>query len=151
MLQIRFKKEYTGNELVSFKPANSKEADAFIDENAFTLDKLPKEFGSSKVSDPKVTPVKLAAILKRDLPERIILKSAIGEANGEVWGIAKNDLGIPRYRYFSPLIHIAYKRDGKCYVGTVELIEEYQGGGKYGSLKVGYAYTKSVIDCGAVK
>jgi len=28
LLQIRFKKEYTGNELVSFKPANSKEADA---------------------------------------------------------------------------------------------------------------------------
>jgi len=134
---------------------NSKEADAIAAENAFRMDKLPKEFNGSAISDPKVTPAKLAAILKRDLPERVILKSAIGEANGAVWGIAKNDLDIPRYRYFSPYIHVAYKMYGKCYVGYVELIEEYIGGGKYGPLKVGSTSAgnrkDNVIDFGKVK
>ena len=134
---------------------NNKEANGIAAENAFKLDKLPNEFNGSKVSDPKVTAVKLSAILKRDLPERTVLKFAIGEADGALWKIAKNDLDIPRYRYFTPYIHVVYKMDGKCYVGTVELIEEYLGGGKYGPLKVGFTSAgnrkDNVIDCGKVK
>ncbi|MEO7308335.1 MAG: hypothetical protein ABIR78_07450 [Ferruginibacter sp.] len=134
---------------------NSKEADALVTESAFVIDKLPKEFFGSKTSDPKVTAAKLAAILKRDLPSRTILKFAIGEGNGVLWGIEKNDLGIPRYRYFIPHIHVAYKINGKCYVGTVELIEDYQGGGRYGPLKVGPSSSSNTnepsIDCGKVK
>ncbi len=135
---------------------NGKEADAIAAENAFKMSKLPAVFSApSKVNDPKVTPAKLAAILKRDRPERTMLKFVIGEADGELWKIAKNDLDIPRYRYFTPYIHVAYKMDGKCYVGTVELIEEYLGGGRYGPLKVGFTSASNrkdnVIDCGKVK
>jgi hypothetical protein len=135
---------------------NKTEADAIVAENAFKMSKLPAIFSTpSKVNDPKVTPAKLAAILKRDRPERTMLKFVIGEVDGVLWKIATNDLDIPRYRYFTPYIHVAYKMDGKCYVGTVELIEEYLGGGKYGSLKVGFTSASNrkdnAIDCGKVK
>jgi hypothetical protein len=135
---------------------NNKEADAIAAENAFKMSRLPAIFSTpSKVNDPKVTPAKLAVILKRDRPERTMLKFVIGEVDGELWKIAKNDLDIPRYRYFTPYIHVAYKMDGKCYVGTVELIEDYLGGGKYGPLKVGSTSagnrTDNVIDCTKVK
>lgn len=127
-----------------------------IKESAFRYSKLPDIFSkSAAISDPKATPAKILAILKRDLNERTILKVAIQNNGGTLWSIANNDLGIPKYRYFTPTVYVAYKMDGRCYVGTVSLRETYSGGGTYGPLQVGYTSASQQrdkgIDCIKIK
>lgn len=48
---------------------------------------------------------------------------------------------------------MAYKADGKCYVGYVTLRQVYSGTGKYGPLEVARISTKDdrAIDCVKVK
>ncbi len=126
-----------------------------IKENAFRYDKLPDVFyNSANITDPKATNAKILAIIKRDLPERMILKLAI-EKTGTLWSIATGDLGLPTYRYFYPGVYVAYKKDGKCYVGRVTLRQTYMGGGTYGPLQVGYTSASGQrdkgIDCMKVK
>jgi hypothetical protein len=127
------------------------------EENAFRYDKLPAAFSNpATITDPKATNAKIAAILKRDLPQRTILKFAVEKYNGTLWSIANNDLGIPKYRYFNPHVWVAYKEDGKCYVGHVTLRENYSGGGTYGPLGVGFTTASDSggdrgIDCGKIK
>jgi len=125
-------------------------------ENAFRYDELPDVFRNpGSLNDPKATAAKISAILKRDLPERIILKFAAEKVSGLQWHIATDDLGLPKYRYFNPDIYVAYKMDGKCYVGTVTLREVYQGGGTYGPLQVAFTSASEQhdkgIDCAKVK
>jgi len=133
---------------------NGKAAWEFMDENAFRLDKMPLVFSKpAKLTDPNATTAKVAAILKRDLPNRAILKFVAEEYSGTLWSIAKDDFGLPRYKYFNPHIWMAYKADGKCYVGFVTLRQVYSGGGTYGPLEVAWTSTKDdrAIDCVNVK
>ena len=117
--------------------ANQKLADIQVKENAFKLTAMPAIFKKPfKVIDQKLSHAKIAAILKRDLPHRTTLKINMGEYTGAAWRIHKNSLGIPLYRYLQPSVHVVYKMNGKCHVGTVDLHEPYVGGGKYGALKV---------------
>jgi hypothetical protein len=125
-------------------------------ENAFRYDKLPDVFSNpGPLNDPKATAAKISAILKRDLPQRTILKFAAEKVSGVQWNVAKDDYGLPKYRYFTPDIYVAYKMDGKCYVGTVTLRETYQGGGTFGPLEVAFTSASQQqdrgIDCAKIK
>jgi len=125
-----------------------------MEENAFRYDKLPDVFSRpGKLTDPNATTAKVAAILKRDLPNRAIIKFVAEQYSGTLWSIAKDDFGLPRYKYFNPHIWMAYKADGKCYVGYVTLRQVYSGGGTYGPLEVAWTSTKDDrgIDCANVK
>lgn len=133
---------------------NSKATRALMEENAFRYDKLPPVFSNpGKLTDPNATTAKVAAILKRDLPNRAILKFVAEQYSGTLWSIAKDDFGLPRYKYFNPHIWMVYKMDGKCYVGFVTLRQNYSGGGTYGSLEVAWTSTKDDkgIDCAKIK
>jgi hypothetical protein len=133
---------------------NGKAAWEFMEGNAFRYDKLPPVFSNpGKLTDPNATTAKVAAILKRDLPERAIIKFVAEQYSGTLWSIAKDDFGLPRYKYFNPHIWMVYKADGKCYVGFVTLRQVYSGGGTYGPLEVAWTSTKDDrgIDCDKVK
>ncbi len=133
---------------------NGKAAWDFMAENAFRYDKLPPVFSNpGKLTDPNATTAKVTAILKRDLPNRAIIKFVAEQYSGTLWSIAKDDFGLPRYKYFNPHIWMAYKTDGKCYVGYVTLRQVYSGGGTYGPLEVAWTSTKEDkgIDCVKVK
>ncbi len=113
-------------------------AEEFTRNNAIRVSKLPSAFTNPLApKDPKLSKAKIAAILKRDVGSKIT-KFAIEKEEGSLWAIAKNNFGIPRYRYLIPRVFIVSKNGEKCYITVVELIEEYLGGGKYGTLKVGY-------------
>ena len=133
---------------------NSDVTRTLMEQNAFRYDKLPPVFSNpGKLTDPNATTAKVAAILKRDLPERTILKFVAEQYSGIQWHIAKDDFGLPQYKYFNPHIWMAYKADGKCYVGYVTLRQVYSGGGTYGPLEVAWTSTKDDrgIDCEKVK
>jgi hypothetical protein len=137
--------------------ANDDKVTETIVAGAFRYDKLPPVFSSpGKLTDPAATQAKIAAILKRDLPKRQILKWVAESYNGTYWHIAKDDFGLPKYKYFNPHIWMAYKIDGKCYVGNVTLRQVYSGGGTYGPLQVAFTSSSSStpdkgIDCIKVK
>ena len=136
--------------------ANKDKIKETTQENAFRYDKLPEVFSNpGKLTDPNATTAKIAAILKRDLPDREIIKWVAENYNGPYWHIASNDLGIPQYKYFNPHIWVAYKSNGKCYVGDVTLRQVYTGGGTYGQLEVAFTSAGNVpdkgIDCIKVK
>jgi hypothetical protein len=137
-----------------------KNGDAAIEvmnENAFRYDKLPDVFSKpATITDPKATPAKIAAILKRDLSNRTILKWVVEQYNGPVWSVAKDEYNLPKYRYFNPHVWVAYKQNEKCYVGHVTLRENYTGGGTYGPLEVGFTTASNSggdrgIDCDKIK
>lgn len=118
-------------------------------ENAFRYEKLPEVFAKpGKLTDPNATSARIAAILKRDLPRRQILKWVAETYNGPYWHIATDDYGLPRYKYFNPHIWMAYKINGKCYVGYVTLRQIYSGGGTYGPLQVAFTSASNIADYG---
>ena len=99
---------------------------------------MPEWFSKAgKLNDPKLTNATIAAILKRDMPTKSIIKFVISEFSGPTWLVEKDEYGVIQQRTLMPTINIAYKRDGKCYIGTVRLWEPYEGYGKYGTLIVG--------------
>jgi hypothetical protein len=129
------------------------ESAKLIKNTAFKLEKMPELFSKNiQVKDPKLTKAKIAAILKRDMPNTKILKFAVSE-HKTVWEVMKNDLGIPRYRYFVGDIYYIHKVGDNCKVDAVYLREDYLGGGKYGTLKVGGGSggQTQLINCSAVK
>jgi hypothetical protein len=134
---------------------NSDVTRTLMEGNAFRLDKLPPVFSNpGKLTDPNATTAKVAAILKRDLPNRAIIKFVAEQYSGTLWHIATDEYSLlPKYRYFNPHIWVAYKMDGKCYVGYVTLRQVYSGGGTYGPLQVAWTSTKEDrgIDCEKVK
>lgn len=153
VLEGQFDYEFMESDIEKVKNDSKKTGDV-TRENAFSYDKLPAVFSNpGKLTDPNATTAKVAAILKRDLPERAILKFVAEQYSGTQWSIAKDDYGLPRYKYFNPHIWMAYKADGKCYVGYVTLRQVYSGGGTYGPLEVAWTSTKDdrAIDCGKVK
>lgn len=132
---------------------NALAADQKIAANGLNLSGLPPIFSSPfKANDPKLSAARLMAILKRDFPHRKILKMALDSDGGQLWLVSKNEFGIPRYRYFNGILHVAYMEDGVCKVGKVELIENYLGAGKYAALSADYwsQYDRQ-IDCELVK
>ena len=117
---------------------NGDAAGELVMENAYRLDKMPEWFSKSgKVNDPKITLASIAAILKRDIPTKILIKLVIGEFSGPTWQVEKDEYGLIQQRTLMAPVNIAYNRDGKCYIGTVRLWEPYEGNGKYGALMVG--------------
>ncbi len=133
---------------------NAKTSRSFMEENAFRLDKMPPVFSNpGKLSDPNATTAKVAAILKRDLPQRAIIKFVAEQYSGVLWHIAKDEYGLPTYKYFNPHIWMVYKSGGKCFVGFVTLRQVYSGGGTYGPLQVAWTSTKDdrLIDCEKIK
>ncbi len=136
--------------------ANGAAAAELVMENAYRLDKMPEWFYKvGKFSDPKASNATIAAILKRDIPTKSILKFVTSESIGPLWVVEKDEYGVIMRRTFMPAVNIAYKRDGKCYVGTVRLVEPYEGYGKYGTLVVGSESSSRRpdywLDCSLVK
>ena len=153
VLEGQFDYEFMESDIEIVKDDSHKTGDV-TRENAFRYDKLPAVFSNpGKLTDPNATTAKVAAILKRDLPNRTILKFVAEQYSGTLWHIAKDDYGLPRYKYFNPHIWVAYKTDGKCYVGYITLRQVYSGGGRYGPLEVAWTSTKDDrgIDCAKVK
>jgi hypothetical protein len=134
---------------------NATSASEVITNTAFLLKKLPEYFyKSATVNDPELTPAKIVAILKRDLSDRVILKFSIASYSRLLWHVESDAGGVIKYKYATPGIHIAYKWNEKCYLGTVRLWKDYEGGGKYGSLKVGWSTCNScgdLMECGLIK
>ncbi len=132
---------------------NSEVADASVRENSLRMDKLPDYFSHpAKITDPDLAPGKIMSILKRDLPSVQIIKLVIPPFDGMLKDVAKNELGVILYRYVRPYVRVIYKEDGKCYLGSVSLREDYLGGGKYGPLKYNKFWgTEGLLDCSLVK
>jgi hypothetical protein len=136
---------------------NSKSAIDRMDKNIATAnryDKLPPVFSNpGKLNDPNASTAKVAAILKRDLPQRAIIRFVAEQYSGAQWSIAKDEYGLPTYRYFNPHIWMIYKAGGDCFVGFVTLRQDYSGGGTYGQLRVAWTTTKDDrgIDCTKLK
>ncbi len=153
VIEGQFDYEFMESDIEKVKNDSRKTGDV-TRENAFSYDKLPAVFSNpGKLTDPNATTAKVAAILKRDLSGRAIIKFVAEQYNGVLWHIAKDDYGLPTYKYFNPHIWLAYKADGKCYVGYVTLRQVYSGGGTYGPLQVAWTSTKDdrAIDCVKVK
>lgn len=138
---------------VTAKMKNSEDANASVKENSLRMDKLPDFFSNpAKISDPELTTAKIMAILKRDLPSVNITKVVIPPFSGPLKDIAKNELGIVLYRYVRPYVRVIYRENGKCYLGSVSLKEDYTGGGKFGPLKFNKFWgSEGLLDCALVK
>lgn len=148
VLEDEFEFNFKEDDIAAMKKNKTAVTQAIRD-NAFRYEKLPDVFTKpAKISDPKATPDKIAAILKRDLPNRTIIKWVVEQYNGPLWSVAKDDYNLPKYRYFNPHIHVAYKLDGVCRVGVVTLRENYEGGGNYGPLEVAYTSASQQQDRG---
>lgn len=136
---------------------NNEIADDRIKDNAFRAKSIPDWFkNSAPVSDAKLTNGNISAILKRDMPQysMILKKFNIAKYTGSLWLIEKNSLGLILRRYVNPDINIAWSFEGKCYLGTARLWEEYIGGGRYGPLFMGGHTCNTCgtpIDCSLVK
>lgn len=132
---------------------NSEDGRNKVNENSIRLDKLPDYFHHpAKIDDPNLTPAKIMAILKRDVPQVTFLKVVIPPFDGVLKDIAKNELGVILYRYVRPYIRVIYTENGKCYLGSVTLKEDYVGGGKYGPLKFNKFWGgEGLLDCSLVK
>ena len=147
---------FDGKDISKLK-TNATRADELVMDNAYHLDKMPEWFyNAGKINDPKVTDAKIAAILKRDIPTKSIIKFVVAPfTGGPIWQVQKDEYSVIMRRNFMPLVNIAYKRDGKCYVGTVQLREPYEGFGNFGGLRVGTESSSSRpdywLDCGLVK
>lgn len=138
---------------VAAQMKNSDVADASVKENNLRMDKLPDYFSNpAKITDPQLTSAKVMAILKRDLASVTIIKAVIPPFDGMLKDVVKNELGVILYRYVRPYVRVIYKENGKCYLGSVSLKEDYLGGGKYGPLKYNKFWgTEGLLDCGLVK
>lgn len=132
---------------------NSEDGRLALNENRIRLDKLPDYFQKpAKISDPALSAAKIMAILKRDLPAVNFQKVVIPPFDGMLKDIAKNDLGLILYRYVRPYVRVIYNDNGKCYLGSVTLKEDYLGGGKYGPLKFNKFWgEEGILDCAQVK
>lgn len=138
---------------VAAQMKNLEMASELVKENSLRMDKLPEYFSRpAKISDPELTNAKIMAILKRDLPSVDIIKVVIPPFSGELKDVAKNDLGVILYRYVRPYVRVIYRENGKCYLGSVSLREDYLGGGKYGNLKFNKFWgSEGLLDCSLVK
>jgi len=155
MIEEDFTFNFDGKDIKKLM-ANGAAAGELVKENAYRLDKMPDWFyKAGKFNDPKATNAAIAAILKRDIPTKSILKFVTSESIGPLWVVEKDNYGAIMRRTFMPTINIAYKRDGKCYVGTVRFWEPYEGYGKYGTLIVGSESSSRRsdywLDCSLVK
>lgn len=138
---------------VAAQISNSEDGRLAMNENRMKIDGLPDYFHKpAKIDDPGLAPAKIMAILKRDLPSVNIVKAVIPPFDGTLKDIAKNDLGLILFRYVRPYVRVIYKEDGKCYLGSVTLKEDYLGGGKYGPMKYHKFWGgEGLLDCALVK
>jgi hypothetical protein len=119
--------------------------------NTVQLDKLPDYFTNLvKVTDPAVTVAKVTPMIKKYLVNYEILKIAM-EPSSSMWTVVKNDLGILSYRYVTGYYRIVYKKDGKCSLGSIRVLQDYVGGGKYGNLYCKFWGDEAAIECSKVK
>lgn len=132
---------------------NIEKASETVIENSLRMDRMPEYFSKpAKISDPELSNAKIMAILKRDLPSVNIIKAVIPPFEGVLKDVVKNELGVILYRYVRPYVRVIYKENGKCYLGSVSLKEDYLGGGKYGPLKFNKFWgSEGLLDCSLVK
>lgn len=138
---------------VAVQMKNLEKGNELVKENSLRMDKLPDYFNKpAKLSEPELSSANIMAILKRDLPSVNIVKAVIPPFDGVLRDVAKNELNVILYRYVRPYVRVIYKENGKCYVGSVSLREDYQGGGKYGPLRVNKFWgSEGLLDCSLVK
>jgi hypothetical protein len=138
---------------VALQMKNLETANELVKENSLRMDKLPEYFSKpAKISDPELYSANILAILKRDLPSVNFIKAVIPPFDGQLKDIAKNDLDVILYRYVRPYVRVIYKENGKCYLGSVSLREDYLGGGKYGPLKFNKFWgSEGLFDCSLIK
>jgi hypothetical protein len=119
--------------------------------NTVKVDKLPDYFSNPiKISDPTVTVAKVSPLIKNYLSDYEILKIAIQPASS-MWSVVKNDLGLVSYRYVTGYYRIVYKKDGKCQLGSVRVLQDHIDKGKYGNLYCKFWGDEGELDCANLK
>jgi hypothetical protein len=110
---------------------------------------LPALFSKSdKFTDIELSSSTAFTIIKRDLPKLIIKKWAL--QNREGWRIINNNNGTPRYKTYNAELHVAYKKDGKCYISEIIFSKSYLGAGKYSKIMAENSQEK-MINCTTIK
>jgi hypothetical protein len=119
--------------------------------NTVRVDKLPDYFTNLvKVVDPALSVAKVTPMIKKYLVGYEIFKIAM-EPSTTMWTVVKNDLGILSYRYVTGYYKIVYKKDGKCALGSVRILQDYIGNGKYGNPYCKFWGDEGVIECSKIK
>lgn len=128
---------------------------------AFQQHKMPDYWPktSRTLPDASVSPAALQAMIKAELSSSgdVLMKVVVANNSpNALWIVQKNDLGIPTYELLAENVYTIYKRDGKCFLGDVNIAKEYLGGGKYGkpyvrNVNVATSGYGTGIDCGAIK
>lgn len=111
--------------------------------------------GGTYPAEPKLSAARLVPMIKGFIAQWNLtyLKHMIVKTDGPLWGIKKNDLGIPTFKDLSPYIYIIYKepKESLCNIGAVYMRQPYAGAGSYGEPFLGGIRDVEYIDCAVVK
>jgi hypothetical protein len=111
--------------------------------------------GATYPAEPKLSAARLVPMIKGFIAQWNLtyLKHMIVKTEGPLWGIKKNELGIPTFRDLSPYIYIIYKdpKESSCNIGALYMRQPYAGAGTYGEPFLGGIRDVEYIDCSVVK
>ncbi|MGB0879001.1 MAG: hypothetical protein ACPGTO_00355 [Polaribacter sp.] len=102
---------------------------------------LPKAFSSTNVTIPNLSLQKLKGLIKKRIGSQASSIVKVVTVGNPSWTVNKNNVGIPKNKYVSGTrTMVVYKgTDGNCYfLDALYIDRDYEGAGKYGSLKVHY-------------
>ncbi|OJJ14541.1 hypothetical protein BKI52_42965 [marine bacterium AO1-C] len=146
--------DWTGADITKLK-TNAELAVKRSENNFARLRTLPpiftypaKRFKDARLSSANIRRMLMAKI--RNCAQVLkIHPVAFGAAD---WKIEKNDVGIPKYKQSNGRIAITFRgKDGWCYfVHYARLVQDYQGGGRYGKLVL-YNDKPKKIACSRLK
>lgn len=133
--------------------ANAEKASTNAQDNWDRNKVLPDVFKKNglKYADPELNETVLRSILMNEWQDCAqILKIVYSADNtSNEWDLNKNDVGIPTSKTTHNTFAVIYKgKDGWCYYVTwVSMRKEYEGAGKYGSVRFYLEPEHSRIDC----
>lgn len=112
---------------------------------------MPSEWAAkSNTPGPGLTIAQLKAEYQNEKPDAVIVKVHITGKQAPRWNIAKNSLGVPRYKYLSEKVIFFYKIDGMCRMQETTVKRDYEGGGVYGDIYLG-SFDPESLPCHKMK
>lgn len=120
---------------------------------AAKVQQLPPVFSqpSGKNADPQLSLANLKKMMED--PSFKILKMTIEPGGTADYNIQKNALDVPEYKITARPLWVVYKDEkGQCYFSRFYFTRDYEGGGKYGPLKIAATTAQhTLIACENVK